>query len=241
MASSDEANLYGEGIVHITEQEFRDPCHELTVFSHEHYRGIEPTWPNHEKGVKRTPWRIGSKNRTFIRALLTHDYLEHKHDILIQQMTFMAKNPGEPFHVLFNYKKDVEIKVQSICLRGVYIMLQVNIFKSFDHGLFVVSTRSATTFVKNMSGTRVTYYDEELKHLFRLLKALPDNIPSSNAHDFISYIACTIDTRVDLLAENPVQGADAIRSLADWSGGSAGSGGSAKTAAGSTSWDGDEI
>jgi hypothetical protein len=70
-----------------------------------------------------TPWRIGSKNRTFIRALLTHDYLEHKHDILIQQMTFMAKNPGEPFHVLFNYKKDVEIKVQSICLRGVYIML----------------------------------------------------------------------------------------------------------------------
>jgi phage baseplate assembly protein gpV len=43
----------------------------------------------------------------------------------------------------------------------------------------------------------------------------------------------------DLLADSPVQGADAIRSLADWSGGSAGSGGSAKTAAGSTSWDGE--
>jgi phage baseplate assembly protein gpV len=41
----------------------------------------------------------------------------------------------------------------------------------------------------------------------------------------------------DLLADSPVQGADAIRSLAEWSGGSAGSGGSAKTATGSTSWD----
>jgi hypothetical protein len=39
-----------------------------------------------------------------------------------------------------------------------------------------------------MSGTGVTYYDEELKHLFRLLKALPDDIPSGNAHDFIGYI-----------------------------------------------------
>jgi hypothetical protein len=42
----------------------------------------------------------------------------------------------------------------------------------------------------------------------------------------------------DLWADSPVQGADAIRSLADWSGGSAGSGGSTKTA-GSTSWDGE--
>jgi phage baseplate assembly protein gpV len=39
------------------------------------------------------------------------------------------------------------------------------------------------------------------------------------------------------LADSPVQGADAIRSVAEWSGGSAGSGGSAKTATGSTSWD----
>jgi hypothetical protein len=31
----------------------------------------------------------------------------------IQQMTFMAKNPGEPFYVPFNYKEQVEIKLQS--------------------------------------------------------------------------------------------------------------------------------
>ncbi|KAJ7899536.1 hypothetical protein B0H14DRAFT_2556604 [Mycena olivaceomarginata] len=112
-----------------------------------------------------------------------------------------------------------------------------------------------------MSGTGVTYYDEELKHLFRLLKALPNDIPSGNAHDFIGYIPDPEEAKdfgsvqsvvshslevsfgppatMDLLADSPVQGADAIRSLADWSGGSAGSGGSAKqTAAGSTSSDG---
>ncbi|KAJ6584259.1 hypothetical protein B0H10DRAFT_870342 [Mycena sp. CBHHK59/15] len=61
------------------------------------------------------PWRASAKNRAFIRALLTRDYLAHKHEILSQQMTFMAQNPGEPFYVLFNYKKHVEIKVQSVC------------------------------------------------------------------------------------------------------------------------------
>ncbi|KAJ7308688.1 hypothetical protein DFH08DRAFT_823717 [Mycena albidolilacea] len=39
-----------------------------------------------------------------------------------------------------------------------------------------------------MPGTGVTYYDEEFKHLFRLLKALPDDIYSGNAHNFIGYI-----------------------------------------------------
>ncbi|KAJ7353045.1 hypothetical protein DFH08DRAFT_804628 [Mycena albidolilacea] len=91
--------------------------------------------------------------------------------------------------------------------------------------------------MKNMSGTGVAYYDEELKYLFRLLKALPDDIPSGNAHDFIGYIPEAKD--FGSVQNSPVRGADAIRSLADWSGGSAGSGGSAKAAAGSTSWDGE--
>ncbi|KAJ7822723.1 hypothetical protein B0H14DRAFT_3470499 [Mycena olivaceomarginata] len=100
--------------------------------------------------------------------------------------------------------------------------------------------------MKNMSSTGVTYYDEELKHLFRLLKALPHDIPSGNAHDFISYIPdpegakdfgsvqsvvshslevsfgpsrdgvdITAPFFRDLLADSPVQGADAIRSPAD--------------------------
>ncbi|KAJ7831587.1 hypothetical protein B0H14DRAFT_3463919 [Mycena olivaceomarginata] len=103
-----------------------------------------------------------------------------------------------------------------------------------------------------MSGTGVTYYDEELKHLFRLLKALPDDIPSGDAHNFTGYVpdpekvkdfGC-VKTVVshsleDLLADSPVEGADAIRGLADWSGGGAGSGGHAKTATGSAVWDGE--
>jgi hypothetical protein len=141
-----------------------------------------------------------------------------------------------------------------------------------------------------MSGTGVTYYDEKFKHLFRLLKALPDDIPSGNTHDFIGYIPDPEETKDfgsvqsvvshllgvsfaadsdptgkvgsvsvavetiatsrdgiditapffrDLLADSPVQGADAIWSLADWPEGSAGSSGSAKTATGNTSWDGE--
>ncbi|KAJ7105930.1 hypothetical protein C8R44DRAFT_363745 [Mycena epipterygia] len=39
-----------------------------------------------------------------------------------------------------------------------------------------------------MSGSGVTYYDEELKHLHRLLKALPDTIPIGDAHNFLGYV-----------------------------------------------------
>ncbi|KAJ6615949.1 hypothetical protein B0H10DRAFT_2219962 [Mycena sp. CBHHK59/15] len=38
-----------------------------------------------------------------------------------------------------------------------------------------------------MSGSGVTYYDEELKYLLRLLKALPDDIPIGDAHNFLDY------------------------------------------------------
>ncbi|KAJ7896612.1 hypothetical protein B0H14DRAFT_2557980 [Mycena olivaceomarginata] len=175
--------------------------------------------------------------------------------------------------------------------------------KLSDHRRFVVSTRSATTFGKNMSGTGVTYYNEELKHLFRLLKPYPTIFPpampttssvtsriqkkqkilalSKNmsgtgvtyyneelehlfrllkpyptifppAMPTTSSVTSQIQKKQkilalskvwsvtrwrypllliqitlgrDLLADSPVQGADAIRSLAEWSGGSAGSGG----------------
>ncbi|KAF8210054.1 hypothetical protein K438DRAFT_1753657 [Mycena galopus ATCC 62051] len=131
-----------------------------------------------------------------------------------------------------------------------------------------------------MSGTGVTYYDEELKHLFCLLKALPDVIPSGDAYDFTGYVhdpeKCeaglavlnaadsnhagevnsisfaaetiansrdgvdiTVPFFKDLLADSPVEGANAIRSLADWSGGGVRSGGNAKKATGSTAWDGE--
>lgn len=39
-----------------------------------------------------------------------------------------------------------------------------------------------------MSGSGSTYYDEELKWLFRLLKSLPETIPTGDAHNFAGYL-----------------------------------------------------
>jgi hypothetical protein len=39
-----------------------------------------------------------------------------------------------------------------------------------------------------MSGSGATYYDEELKYLYRLLKNSPNVIPEGNAHDFTNYV-----------------------------------------------------
>jgi hypothetical protein len=39
-----------------------------------------------------------------------------------------------------------------------------------------------------MSGSRATYYDEELKYLYCLFKNLPDVIPEGNVHDFTNYV-----------------------------------------------------
>jgi hypothetical protein len=39
-----------------------------------------------------------------------------------------------------------------------------------------------------MSSSGATYYDEELKYLYPLLKNLPDVILEGNAHDFTNYV-----------------------------------------------------
>ncbi|KAJ7898312.1 hypothetical protein B0H14DRAFT_3424687 [Mycena olivaceomarginata] len=39
-----------------------------------------------------------------------------------------------------------------------------------------------------MSGSGITYYNEELKMLLRLLKVLPDTIPEGDLHDFRHYV-----------------------------------------------------
>ncbi|KAJ7890323.1 hypothetical protein B0H13DRAFT_1626370 [Mycena leptocephala] len=39
-----------------------------------------------------------------------------------------------------------------------------------------------------MSGSRATYYFEELKHLHRLLKSLPESIPLGDTHNFFGYL-----------------------------------------------------
>jgi hypothetical protein len=50
-----------------------------------------------------------------------------------------------------------------------------------------LSPRSSVSLGK-MSGSRVTYYDKELKYLYRLLKNLPSIIPEGNVHNFTNYI-----------------------------------------------------
>ncbi|KAJ6607310.1 hypothetical protein B0H10DRAFT_1955328 [Mycena sp. CBHHK59/15] len=39
-----------------------------------------------------------------------------------------------------------------------------------------------------MSGSGSTYYDEELKWLFRLLKSLPETVLAGDAHNFAGYL-----------------------------------------------------
>ncbi|KAJ7811008.1 hypothetical protein B0H14DRAFT_3480115 [Mycena olivaceomarginata] len=71
-----------------------------------------------------------------------------------------------------------------------------------------------------MSGSGVTYYNEELKMLLRLLKALPDTIPEGDLHDFRYYVL------------DPIKMKDI-----GWEGSK--SGGKAKNKASSTVWDGE--
>ncbi|KAJ7893119.1 hypothetical protein B0H14DRAFT_3854618 [Mycena olivaceomarginata] len=83
-----------------------------------------------------------------------------------------------------------------------------------------------------MSGSGVTYYNEELKMLLRLLKALPDTIPEGDLHDFRHYVLDPIKMKDigDLLSDKPIDDADAIRSIGEGSK----SGGKAKNEASST-------
>ncbi|KAJ7216145.1 hypothetical protein C8J57DRAFT_1483100 [Mycena rebaudengoi] len=41
---------------------------------------------------------------------------------------------------------------------------------------------------RTISGSGVTFYDEQLKYLLRLLKALPHTIPIGETHNFIGYV-----------------------------------------------------
>ncbi|KAJ7738544.1 hypothetical protein B0H14DRAFT_3610640 [Mycena olivaceomarginata] len=52
-----------------------------------------------------------------------------------------------------------------------------------------------------MSGSGVIYYNEELKMLLRLLKALPDTIPEGDLHDFRHYVLDPI--KMKTLAPRP--------------------------------------
>ncbi|KAJ6622945.1 hypothetical protein B0H10DRAFT_2187342 [Mycena sp. CBHHK59/15] len=85
-----------------------------------------------------------------------------------------------------------------------------NIYKIVD-SIFTWTTPYAPDAA--ISGSGPTYYDEELKRLFHLLESLPETIPSGDAHNFVDYVP-------DAEKDSPIKGADAIRSLPDWSGGS---------------------
>ncbi|KAJ7321896.1 hypothetical protein DFH08DRAFT_818273 [Mycena albidolilacea] len=85
-----------------------------------------------------------------------------------------------------------------------------------------------------MSGSGATYYNEELKYLYRLLKNSPNVIPEGNAHDFTNYVPDPQKTK-DFGCTKSV-GADPIHGLAGWSEGSAGGVGKGKKRA-NTVWD----
>ncbi|KAJ7252498.1 hypothetical protein C8J57DRAFT_1474148 [Mycena rebaudengoi] len=108
-----------------------------------------------------------------------------------------------------------------------------------------------------MSPSGVAHYDEELKYLGRLLRALPEAIPLGDCHDFIGYIpdpkkiavaGCTQTVVIlrhnntffrDLLTDKPVDGANKVTSLSNWSGTAIDSGGNGTQSGGKISWDGE--
>ncbi|KAJ6502413.1 hypothetical protein C8R45DRAFT_976565 [Mycena sanguinolenta] len=49
------------------------------------------------------PGMVSRQDRSFMRALLHHDYLRMKHSILTEELVFLRSNPGTPFHVRFDY------------------------------------------------------------------------------------------------------------------------------------------
>ncbi|KAF8207807.1 hypothetical protein K438DRAFT_1814314 [Mycena galopus ATCC 62051] len=51
------------------------------------------------------PQHLRTRGRDFIRAILHHDYLKHKHHILLSQIKFLVAHPDQPNYVGFNYTK----------------------------------------------------------------------------------------------------------------------------------------
>ncbi|KAJ7144491.1 hypothetical protein C8R44DRAFT_725420 [Mycena epipterygia] len=51
----------------------------------------------------RNAWELGARNKSYIRALLSHDYLARKHEVVSKKRAFMLENPGQEFYVLFDY------------------------------------------------------------------------------------------------------------------------------------------
>ncbi|KAJ7272345.1 hypothetical protein C8J57DRAFT_1467809 [Mycena rebaudengoi] len=108
-----------------------------------------------------------------------------------------------------------------------------------------------------MSPSVAAHYDEELQYLGRLLRALPEAIPLGDCHDFIGYIpdpkkiavaGCTQTVSCgtitlpffrDLLTDKPVDGANKVMSLSNWSGTAINSGGNGTQSGGKISWDGE--
>ncbi|KAJ6556757.1 hypothetical protein DFH09DRAFT_1084461 [Mycena vulgaris] len=118
-----------------------------------------------------------------------------------------------------------------------------------------------------MSLSGLSYYDKELKHSICLLKALPESIPmrSPQFHGLVpnavdddeddnppagAVSQTTLNVLLDgvdiwlpffrdLLADKPIEGADAIRSLANWSEDVVGGVQGDRKAAGKKIWDGE--
>ncbi|KAJ7279897.1 hypothetical protein C8J57DRAFT_1711998 [Mycena rebaudengoi] len=58
---------------------------------------------------------LRTRGRDFIRAILHHDYLKHKHNILLSQIKFFVAHPDQPNYVGFDYTEGrVKIDVHPV-------------------------------------------------------------------------------------------------------------------------------
>lgn len=50
------------------------------------------------------PDTFNTRDRSFLKTILTFDYLRNKHSIFLYQLAFMSANPGVQFYTLFDYR-----------------------------------------------------------------------------------------------------------------------------------------
>ncbi|KAJ7847593.1 hypothetical protein B0H14DRAFT_2583483 [Mycena olivaceomarginata] len=65
-------------------------------------------------------------------------------------------------------------------------------------------------------GSGATYYDEELKYLYHLLKNLPDVIPEGNAHDFTNYVPDPQKTKTSAAQKSPKHVSNSSKGSLSW-------------------------
>ncbi|KAJ7802705.1 hypothetical protein B0H14DRAFT_2891346 [Mycena olivaceomarginata] len=87
-------------------------CHSVYYCSPE-YQLIDWRIGGHRARCKKirsrsrlNPDPIGSRNRSFLRAVLHNEYEENRRGVILRQLAFMRENPGVEFLTMFDYVDD---------------------------------------------------------------------------------------------------------------------------------------